>query len=485
MQYDFFFFLFLSFQVIAESSAVIRSRRQVVAMLIAVVFFFFACILPFKVLTLWIVASPLEILDVINQETYFNLLYFSRLMFYINSAINPILYNIMSSKFRDGFKRVFNCKVWTSRRHGFGHSSIYTNGMIQTTTGVTGLDNSPANRTFMERMNSSILLRRSPNRSTITTTVHSEADTQQQQPHFFVNSPSGKGRTNRPRASTHSHCSSNSVSKKLSLSKRESSKSSFFDLKDDMSSSVFRGVGGSQSLSQARPNALSSRRQSNKATSCGKSFSRCSSKVEPPSKSTTPNENFPPTMTITNTPNAKTTTVDATPGDEGVSPEGTIPSQENQARLEEDADRTLPDNLEIQEERLTNESDNPTRELSPSCSFNVLPPSSCPSIECPLPDPNRRHHNHHHYDLRQDEDHRHNRHHHHHHNYHHHHHHHHNHPQQEHSHGDIAQSPKTSITVAEHHHHHQEPSHLSKAADINFTSNPLFHAKIGSDELVI
>ncbi len=28
-------------------------------------------------------------------------------MFYINSAINPILYNVMSSKFRDGFKRLF------------------------------------------------------------------------------------------------------------------------------------------------------------------------------------------------------------------------------------------------------------------------------------------------------------------------------------------------------------------------------------------
>ena len=36
-------------------------------------------------------------------------LYFARLMFYINSAINPILYNIMSSKFRNGFKRVFHC----------------------------------------------------------------------------------------------------------------------------------------------------------------------------------------------------------------------------------------------------------------------------------------------------------------------------------------------------------------------------------------
>ena len=56
----------------------IRSRRQVVAMLIAVVFFFFACILPFKFLTLWIVASPIDILELIDEETYFNLLYFSR-----------------------------------------------------------------------------------------------------------------------------------------------------------------------------------------------------------------------------------------------------------------------------------------------------------------------------------------------------------------------------------------------------------------------
>ena len=46
----------------AESSAVIRSRRQVVGMLFAVVVFFFACILPFKLLTLWIVASPFDIM---------------------------------------------------------------------------------------------------------------------------------------------------------------------------------------------------------------------------------------------------------------------------------------------------------------------------------------------------------------------------------------------------------------------------------------
>lgn len=77
------------------------------AMLFTVVIFFFACMLPFKVLTLWIVTWPTEVFDVISQETYFNLLYFARIMFYTNSAINPILYNIMSSKFRRGFLRVF------------------------------------------------------------------------------------------------------------------------------------------------------------------------------------------------------------------------------------------------------------------------------------------------------------------------------------------------------------------------------------------
>ena len=39
-------------------------------------------------------------------------------MFYTNSAINPVLYNIMSSKFRDGFKKIFQnvtCKKHRNR----------------------------------------------------------------------------------------------------------------------------------------------------------------------------------------------------------------------------------------------------------------------------------------------------------------------------------------------------------------------------------
>ena len=79
-------------------------------------------------------------------------------MFYINSAINPILYNVMSSKFRDGFKRVFSCCV-RGMNHGRNQSSLYYgqagsgNTGFNTTTN-TGFDSNSNNRTFLERMNS-------------------------------------------------------------------------------------------------------------------------------------------------------------------------------------------------------------------------------------------------------------------------------------------------------------------------------------------
>ena len=75
--------------------------------------------MPFKVFTLWFVAAPYDPMTVISGETYYNLLYFARIMFYTNSAINPILYNIMSSKFREGFKKIFRkvtCKSTSQLR---------------------------------------------------------------------------------------------------------------------------------------------------------------------------------------------------------------------------------------------------------------------------------------------------------------------------------------------------------------------------------
>ncbi|XP_046433996.1 growth hormone secretagogue receptor type 1 isoform X2 [Neodiprion pinetum] len=90
-----------------------RARRQVVLMLLTVVFSFFVCLAPFRLLTLFVVLSPDGALD-LGMEAYYNLLYFGRIMFYLNSAINPILYNLMSSRFRIGFLKL--CGIRKPRR---------------------------------------------------------------------------------------------------------------------------------------------------------------------------------------------------------------------------------------------------------------------------------------------------------------------------------------------------------------------------------
>lgn len=75
-------------------------------MLGTVVLSFFICLLPFKALTLWIIVFPPETILSLGIDGYYILLYFCRVMLYLNSAINPILYNLMSSKFREGFVKL-------------------------------------------------------------------------------------------------------------------------------------------------------------------------------------------------------------------------------------------------------------------------------------------------------------------------------------------------------------------------------------------
>lgn len=109
----------------------LKARKQVVYMLGAVVLSFFLCLLPFRVLTLWIILAPDEKVRNFGLESYYNVLYFSRIMLYLNSAINPILYNLMSSKFRSGFKRVYCCFCWKKSRLSNGYPRVPT---LNTTT---------------------------------------------------------------------------------------------------------------------------------------------------------------------------------------------------------------------------------------------------------------------------------------------------------------------------------------------------------------
>ncbi|EDV94577.1 GH21944 [Drosophila grimshawi] len=89
-----------------QSNGMRKHRKQVIFMLVAVVSSFFVCLLPFRAFTLWVITASAEDVERLGIAGYYNLLYFSRFMLYLNSAMNPILYNLMSSKFRSGFWRL-------------------------------------------------------------------------------------------------------------------------------------------------------------------------------------------------------------------------------------------------------------------------------------------------------------------------------------------------------------------------------------------
>lgn len=85
-------------------------------MLGAVVLSFFVCLLPFRAFTLWIIVAPPETIMNLGIEPYYNILYLCRIMLYLNSAMNPVLYNLMSSKFREGFFRLLGCRSFVLRK---------------------------------------------------------------------------------------------------------------------------------------------------------------------------------------------------------------------------------------------------------------------------------------------------------------------------------------------------------------------------------
>lgn len=90
-------------------------RRQVVLMLASVCITFFICLLPFRLMTLWILASTPEQVLNIGMEAYYIILFSCRLLLILNASINPILYNLISCKFRSAFCLIFHMSRGSSR----------------------------------------------------------------------------------------------------------------------------------------------------------------------------------------------------------------------------------------------------------------------------------------------------------------------------------------------------------------------------------
>ncbi|XP_060810997.1 growth hormone secretagogue receptor type 1 isoform X3 [Bombus pascuorum] len=93
-----------------------RAKKHVITMLLSVVISFFICLSPYRILIFYIVIAPAEQIAAIDRDTFFAFLNFSRIMFYLHSAIDPILYNLMSSKFKKGFLELCRMKKCAKRR---------------------------------------------------------------------------------------------------------------------------------------------------------------------------------------------------------------------------------------------------------------------------------------------------------------------------------------------------------------------------------
>ena len=79
-----------------------RNRQQVIYLLLVVIAVFFICLTPIRVFLFWYIFSSLQHKQDLGLEAYLNLSSFSKVLFYINSAANPVIYNIISSRFRQG-----------------------------------------------------------------------------------------------------------------------------------------------------------------------------------------------------------------------------------------------------------------------------------------------------------------------------------------------------------------------------------------------
>ncbi|XP_054620678.1 thyrotropin-releasing hormone receptor b [Dunckerocampus dactyliophorus] len=111
-----------------NSSSTAASRRQVTKMLAVVVVLFASLWMPYR--TLVVVNS---FLDRPYLDSWF--LLFCRVCVYLNSAVNPVIYNAMSQKFRAAFLKICRC----GRQHADKPAAAYSVALSYSTAKDTSM----------------------------------------------------------------------------------------------------------------------------------------------------------------------------------------------------------------------------------------------------------------------------------------------------------------------------------------------------------
>lgn len=86
-----------------------KQRKNLIAMLVLLILVFYLCLFPLKIWNLILMINGKDKLffEQIGLRTYWYINISSRILFYLNSSVNPFLYNCFSKKFRNNFSKSF------------------------------------------------------------------------------------------------------------------------------------------------------------------------------------------------------------------------------------------------------------------------------------------------------------------------------------------------------------------------------------------
>ncbi|XP_059140541.1 pyrokinin-1 receptor-like, partial [Physella acuta] len=102
----------------------VKTRNAVLKMLVAVVIAFFICWAPFHTQRLLTIYIPTDAWTDTMMTIQTNIFYTSGVLYFFSSTINPILYNVMSHRYRKAFKRTLY-KCIKGKSYEYSETSIF------------------------------------------------------------------------------------------------------------------------------------------------------------------------------------------------------------------------------------------------------------------------------------------------------------------------------------------------------------------------
>ena len=125
-----------------------KRQNQVANIIASIVTVFFICHLPFRVAGLWLSFADPSTIGRLGLERYLGIVYSTRILFYLNHALNPVVYNFVSTKFRCALSELFAntvcsrlCNLMISKKQKASTMTASTKLTLRKNTSLKGYQN--------------------------------------------------------------------------------------------------------------------------------------------------------------------------------------------------------------------------------------------------------------------------------------------------------------------------------------------------------